>query len=217
LKLGTEGFSPAMVGKIEYAGANHSSFEQASRSLAHLAELSISGMHVQRVTERLGRQRQAERDRQVEQFKAGQLKPRQRQPPAVAAVHLDAGKVQLRQEDAGRGVHQPHWSDDKVACLVTYPANATPAQDPQPEPPAAFLDRPTVLRLCQEIRQVRNDPSTTPMAQRPTRSSTAKVGEPDGQQTGEPQALAPHGGGDHAIGRTIWLDGCGRSEGSWIL
>jgi len=151
LNLGTEGFSAAVVRKIEYAGANNPSFEQAARSLEHLGELSISGMHVQRVTERLGRQRQAERDRQVERFKAGQLKPTHRQPPAVAAVHVDAGKLQLRQDGAGRGVHQPHWSDDKVACLVTYPANPTPGQDPQPEPPAAFLDRPTVLRLCQEV------------------------------------------------------------------
>jgi hypothetical protein len=178
-----------MVGKIEYAGANHPSFEQAARSLEHLAELSISGMHVQRVTERLGRQRQAERDRQVEQFKAGQLQPTHRQPPAVAAVHLDAGKVQMRQQDAGRGVHQPHWSDDKVACLVTYPANATAGHDPHPEPPAAFLERPTVLRLCQEISRVRNDPSTTPTAQRPGQTSAGKGGEADGPPRGGPKPL----------------------------
>ena len=169
MKLGTEGYSPAIVAKIEYAGANHGSFAQASRSLGRLAEMSISAMHVQRITERLGRERAQERDRQVEQFQAGECQPAYGQAPAVAAVHVDAGKAQCRQEQCGPGVHGRHWSDDKVACLVTYAPNPTPGQDPRPEPPKAFLDRPAVLRLCQEIRQVRGDPTTAATAPRPTR------------------------------------------------
>lgn len=39
------------------------------------------------------------------------------EPPAVVAVHVDAGKVQLRQGEVSRGVHQPHWGDVQVACL----------------------------------------------------------------------------------------------------
>jgi len=161
--LGTEGYSAAVLAKIEYAGADSRSFDKAAESLVRLAELPISGMHVQRITERLGRERAAERDRQVEQFKAGQLPPTHAQPPAVAVVHLDAGKVQLRADGGGRGVRQRHWSDTKVACLETYAAK-TDASDPQPDPPEVFLDRPAVMRLCQEIRQVRNDPSTRPTA-----------------------------------------------------
>jgi hypothetical protein len=161
--LGTEGYSAALVAKIEYAGANEVSFGQASEALRRLAELTISAKHIQRITERLGNERAAQRDRDVEQMKAGKLAPVHAQPPRVAAIHLDAGKVQLRQDDGQVGVRQPHWSDTKVGCLLTYIAPSGQA-DPQPKPPQVFLDPPRVMRLCQEIQQVRSDPSTRPTA-----------------------------------------------------
>lgn len=161
--MGTEGYSAALVAKIEYAGANEGSFLQASQALERLAELPISAKHVQRITERLGHERGVQRDGEVERMKAGTLAPAHVQPPRVAAIHLDAGKIQLRADDGRVGVHQPHWSDTKVGCFLTYtapPGNA----DPQPRPPKAFLDPPNVMRLCQEIQQVRSDPSTVPTA-----------------------------------------------------
>ena len=163
LALGTEGYSAALVGKIEYAGANEGSFHEAAEALHRLAELPISAKHVQRITQRLGQERTAQRDRQVERMKAGKLAPQHAQPPRVAAIHLDAGKVQLRADDGRVGVRQPHWSDTKVGCFLTYTAPAGKT-DPQPKPPKAFLDPPHVMRLCQEIRQVRSDPATRPTA-----------------------------------------------------
>jgi hypothetical protein len=155
-----------VLAKIEYAGANHESFGQAADALRRLAELPISAKHVQRVSERLGRQRGQQRDRQVEQMRAGKLSPARAQPPQVAAIHLDAGKIQLRADDGKAGVRQPHWADTKVGCLLTYAAPQGNA-DPQPQPPAVFLDPPRVMRLCQEIQQVRSNPSTRPTAAKP--------------------------------------------------
>jgi hypothetical protein len=155
LKLGTEGYSPRLLAKIEYAGANESSFAQAHRSLEVLAELSISTKHVWRITQRLGRERGQQRDAAVTAMQAGDLKPRYIEPPRVAAVHLDAGKIQLRQSGGGPGVRGPHWADTKVGCFLTY----TPISgdcDPQPEPPAVFLDPPRVMRLCREMERVRS-------------------------------------------------------------
>jgi hypothetical protein len=151
--------------KIEYAGANEGSFQQASEALAHLAEFSISAKHVQRITERLGQERLQERDRDVERMKAGQLAPTHTQPPRVAAIHLDAGKIQLRADGGRPGVRGPHWSDTKVGCFLTYTAPAGD-RDPQPQPPQAFLDPPRVMRLCQEMHEVRSDPTTRPTAAR---------------------------------------------------
>lgn len=173
LKLGSEDYSPAVLAKIEYAGGDAGSFERAAESLHRLAELAISSKHVQRITERVGRGRAAERDRQVEQMKAGQLKSAYAEPPAVGVVHVDAGKVQLRTDDGAPGVHQPHWSDTKVACLETYAAKPDD-RDPQPEPPAVFLNRPAVMRLCQEIKQVRNDPRTRPTAAKPAKPAAVE-------------------------------------------
>jgi len=161
--LGTEGYSLALLAKIEYAGANEGSFAQAAEALRRLAELPISDRHVERITERLGRERADQRDARVERMKAGTLSPARAEPPRVAAIHLDAGKIQMRAQDGQPGVRDPHWSDTKVACLLTYSA-PTGGGDPQPKPPKAFLDPPHVMRLCQEIRQVRCDPSTRPTA-----------------------------------------------------
>ena len=163
MALGTEGYSAALVAKIEYAGANEGSFGQGAKALGRLAELSISAKHVQRITERLGSERAGQRDGDVQRMKADKLDPTHAQPPRVAAIHLDAGKIQLRADDGQAGVRQPHWSDTKVACFLTYTAPAGKA-DPQPQPPQAFLDPPHVMRLCQEVQQVRSDPSTRPTA-----------------------------------------------------
>jgi hypothetical protein len=163
LALGTEGYSAALVAKIEYAGANEESFEKAAQTLDRVGEVSISAKHVQRISERLGGERVQQRDREVEQMKTGQLRPVYRQPPQVAAIHLDAGKIRLRGEEGGVGVREPHWADTKVACLQTY--TSVPCErDPHPDPPAVFLDPPRVMRLCQEMEQVRGSPATCPTA-----------------------------------------------------
>ena len=166
------------MAKIEYAGANEVSFHQAAEALRRLAELPISAKHVQRLTARLGRERAGRRDRDVERMKAGRLAPAHAQPPRVAAIHLDAGKIQLRADDGRVGVRQPRWSDTKVGCFLTYTAPGG-HEDPQPQPPKAFLDPPHVMRLCQELQQVRADPATRPTAAKPglTPAAEAAVAE----------------------------------------
>jgi hypothetical protein len=155
LQLGGEGYSPSLLQKIEYAGGNGRSFETAAESLQRLAECTISARHVERLTERLGKERAAERDVGAAAMQLGKLHSAYKQPPAVAVVMLDAGKAQFRQEDVGPGVHQPHWGDTKVACLQTY-SNVGYDKDPQPEPPEAFLDPQRVERLCREMERVRS-------------------------------------------------------------
>ncbi len=166
MALGTEGYSAALVAKIEYAGVHQESFQQAAENLAYVGDLPISAKHVQRITERLGRERASQRDQQVEQMRARELQLVYRQPPAVVAVHVDAGKLRLRAADGRPGVREPHWADTKVACLQTY--TSVPCEhDPQPEPPALFLDPPRVVRLCQEMEQIRGNPATRPKAAKP--------------------------------------------------
>ena len=50
MKLGSEGYSPGLLKKIEFAGGNSRSFAVAAESLERLAEFSISGRHVERLT-----------------------------------------------------------------------------------------------------------------------------------------------------------------------
>ena len=154
MKLGGEGYSPGLLTKIEYAGGNARSFQRAAEALERLAESSISARHVERLTERLGQERAAERDRAAGALKARKLHAQYKQAPAVAVVMLDAGKAQFRQEQAGPGVHGPRWGDTKVACLQTYSAVGYD-RDPQPNPPKTFLDPQRVERLCREMERIR--------------------------------------------------------------
>ena len=157
--MGAEGYSPAVLQKIEFAGGNAVSFEQAATALKVLAELEISGKHDQRLTVRLGEERREERDREVEAFCRRELRPQHKEPPRVVAVHVDAGKAQMRADDGTPGVREPRWGDTKVACLNSYTAPVPQETDPQPEPPAAFLDPPAVARLVAEVHQVRGQPT----------------------------------------------------------
>jgi hypothetical protein len=164
LKLGGEGYSPALLKKIEYAGGNCRSFETAAQTLERLAEAAISSRHVERLTERLGRERAAERDVAAAAMQVGKLHSAYKQAPAVAVVMLDAGKAHFRQEDCGPGVHGPRWGDTKVACLQTY-TDVSYDRDPQPEPPEIFLSPERVERLCREMERVRGSGGQKPAEQ----------------------------------------------------
>lgn len=187
LKLGlsTEGYSPRILRKIEYAGGNAPSFAQAHDALTRLAEITISAKHIERLTERLGQERQAQRDATVEAFQKGVSQPRYQDCPAVVAIHLDAGKIQLRTDDGAPGVRLPHWGDTKVACLASYGSPPEDGKDPQPEPPAAFVNPARVARLCSEMERVRSQPAvvTPPAATQAESAATSEESEEDERKT----------------------------------
>jgi transposase len=54
LKLGTEGYSPAVLEKGVRQASKTSSFVEASEDMRELAEIEISPTHLQRLSERIG-------------------------------------------------------------------------------------------------------------------------------------------------------------------
>jgi hypothetical protein len=150
LQLGTEGYSPHLLRKVVRQAAKVS-FQEASADLRELAELKVSPTHVWRLSERIGREWAAQRDSDVRAFRQGELARDYAEAPAVAAVMLDGGRVQTRAAENGRGVAAPAWQETKVACCLSL-ASAASARDPQPDPPAKFLDRQRVARLAAELK-----------------------------------------------------------------
>lgn len=154
LEIGTEGYSPKILEKIEYAGANAVSFHQAEQHMKVLADLEISGKHIQRLTERLGAEREKRRAEDVEAMKAGELEVKVLNRPNICAVHVDAGKVQTREDDGqGSGVRGAGWNDTKVACLVSYQGKEYDT-DPEPEVPRKLVEREAVKQLCKEMATI---------------------------------------------------------------
>jgi hypothetical protein len=129
------------------------SFVEASEDMQELAEIEISATHLQRLSERVGEEWVELRDEDVEKFRQRELERDYKESPRGAAVvMLDGGRVQTRAEDAGRGVSEPGWRESKVACCLTLQTKSQ-AVDPQPEPPAKFLEPTHAARLASEVKR----------------------------------------------------------------
>ncbi|WP_162671622.1 hypothetical protein [Gemmata massiliana] len=87
-----------MLAKIVHAGAVLPSFELASKTLGLLADISISGRHVGRLTEAIGAELVAARDARTEAHRLRTLKPQVPNVPGVVAVEVDGGRYQRRAE-----------------------------------------------------------------------------------------------------------------------
>jgi hypothetical protein len=128
------------------------SFQEASEHLQALAEVSISATHLQRLSERVGKEWAQARDQEVQAFREDKLVCAYAAAPKAAAVMVDGGRVQTRAADAGRGVQEAKWRETKVACCLSL-ATQEQAVDPQPEPPRKFLDAERVARLAAEVKR----------------------------------------------------------------
>jgi hypothetical protein len=151
LHLGTEGYSPTVLRKAVRQAGKAASFRDASDDLKELLQVAICPSHLLKLAERVGREWAAARDADVRAFRAGRLTADYAQPPQVATVLVDGGRVQTRGEESGRGVVDPAWREVKVACCQTL-SSRVHATDPQPEPPRKFLDPVEAARLAAEMK-----------------------------------------------------------------
>ncbi|HVL11404.1 MAG TPA: LysR family transcriptional regulator [Gemmata sp.] len=165
-----------MLAKIVHAGAVLPSFELAARTLRLLADISVCGRHVGRLTEAVGAELVAARDERAEAHRTRKLEVQVPNTPGAAAVEVDGGRYQRRAEGQGTGARAPQWRGDKVARLVTL-ASRTHDTDPQPEPPECFSDRKHVGNLAQ--RPVAPDPGIARGIVEPTSGPDAVEWQPE--------------------------------------
>jgi hypothetical protein len=158
----------------------------------------VDPKQVERLTERVGAERVAERDAQAAAFGALPLAEKFRAPagqaaPDLAVVMADGGRLQILDRapapaaaaalppvpEGAPAAAEPawdeeapaaagHWREDKVALLLTMSSAASGA-DPCPDIPASFLD---VVRIPQLARQLKKDA-------RPTEDAVAGADEPE--------------------------------------
>jgi hypothetical protein len=213
LRLDNHGYSPAILDKIGTAGAELKSFALAARMLAKLAEVTISERHVGRLTLTLGAELQAERDARAAALPPQTVREQQPGPaPAVVAVEVDGGRLHTRAEGQGRGVHEPHWREDKIACLLTLQSPERDT-DPQPELPACFLERARVARLVQEVshqRAASAEPLVVPAAA-PAADTAAR------ETSASPGADAPAGGAGESVSGSAPARAAGRWQPQRLL
>lgn len=162
-----------MQQKIVHAGVNSSSYQQASRDLAALGDLTVAPKPIERLLHRIGRERTDQRDAAVAAHAALPLMEKDaaanpRRPcPAVAMVSVDGGRLQVRTpppspasdseplpesseplSKASEPARKGHWRESKVAVLETS-FSAVCAVDPDPDVPRCFLD---LKRTAETVR-----------------------------------------------------------------
>ena len=154
LALGTEGYSTAVLQKAMRLVARAPSFKEASDDLRELLQVALSPSHLGKLAQRIGGEWAGLRAADIQDFKDRKAKPQYAEAPQAAAVMVDGGTLQARAAEQPRGVHEPGWREFKAACLQTLASKAS-AVDPQPEPPAKFLDPPQAARLAAAIKEGR--------------------------------------------------------------
>ena len=175
-------WSPTLQRKIARAGTKNTSFAAGSDDLLDYLELQVDVKQVERVTERIGKERYAERDAAVERYLSLPLVERKDKPegvpaPALAVVGVDGGRLQIRSDRtaaanasagpataatpaAGAEEALPPTDDkhrgthwrEDKIGLLMTMTSKEQACDPCPQVPAAFVDPTRIAKLARELK-----------------------------------------------------------------
>ena len=165
--------SPAVLEKKVLAAAHASSYAIGELMLRKIGGVELSGRGLNKTAVKIGAELVADREaRTVAYFQ--QPLPRQHVQPAtpisLACVSADGGRIQTRDEGGGRGVHHPHWRENKNALFMRMKSTRF-ASDPHPELPACFADPQRMKKLLSGIAEglaaSAGDPTSTASDQEP--------------------------------------------------
>ena len=141
-----------MLQRIVWAGANLTSFAQASTALSQLAGLELSGKRVRRITEQIGQDRLQERRDQVNDFQQQPLMQRlessaESAVPELGTVMMDGGRYQRRDHFGEKNYEGSHWKEDKVG-LVLRMSSEVHESDPHPDFPSWLASAEVVAQIA---------------------------------------------------------------------
>jgi hypothetical protein len=174
-----EELSPALVERLTYLGTKLPSFRDAHEALDVLLRTKLSLKRVERITERIGRERVAQREAEIAAWFRRPLveklaAPAGVKPPQVAAVLADGGRLQLR--DAAPDATS-HWHEYKGGVLHSLVSDVS-EHDPCPQVPEVFLQRERIDKLTREITSLAARPETSA-----TETDVPSAGTPDTRET----------------------------------
>lgn len=160
-----ETLAPSLLEKASLLGTVLPSFPAAHQASQGLLERVLGIKRIERLTERIGEERVAQRDAETQVFESLPLvekehKPRGIKAPEVAGVMPDGGRLQLCKRNKKS---KTHWHEYKAACLLGQRSEVS-ADDPCPELPEMFLQRGRVETLTREIGKKAADEDRTDVA-----------------------------------------------------
>lgn len=133
--------TPKLCKRIVFASAEARSFERAAVVLREVADCQVSAKTIERVTREVGQELASEREQNWPSEKPPS------EPPQLAVVQVDGGRIRVRQSGLGPGVHDAVWRESKNACLVRM-SSSCHSTDPHPALPRAFQDAHHVAEIA---------------------------------------------------------------------
>jgi hypothetical protein len=123
--------------------------------LRKIGGINLSGRGLNKTAVKIGSEMAAQRDAQTEAY-FNQPLPRQharpKMPIELASVSVDGGRMQTRDEGGGKGVHHPHWRENKNALFLRMKSGFF-ADDPQPDLPACYANREWMKKLLSGVAE----------------------------------------------------------------
>lgn len=144
---------------MSYLGTLLQSFPDGEKAIGKLLEMMLGRKRIERLTERIGGERVAERVAEVERFENLTLTeklagPEGVQPPEAAAVMADGGRFQKTTQNSDSKTHWHEYKAGFCASLEGRPDDVPAgeqAPDPLPDVPAFLLNLEQVETLTREI------------------------------------------------------------------
>lgn len=166
MRLDSQRLTPRARRKVVYAGGANTSHGKGAESLNELAEWQLKTPRVAELTHQAGREMKEEQKARVQSFHEQQAQRPLTQPrsapgdapenrPEVGVVEIDGGRIRARNENSPRGVSNPHWREFQAGCVVRLQSKSS-AEDPRPDVPRLFLNRPQVHKLVSQLHRQRN-------------------------------------------------------------
>jgi hypothetical protein len=162
LRLDGGSVSPVVLEKKVLVAAYAPSYAVGELMLRKVGGIDLTGRGLNKTTVKIGLEMVRERDARIEAY-FNQALPRQHARPKtaieLACVSVDGGRMQTRDEGGGKGVHHPHWRENKNALFLRMKSSSF-KDDPCPDLPACFADRERMKKLLSGVGEAETPPTT---------------------------------------------------------
>lgn len=140
--------TPGFKRQIVILDAETRSLKRASIVMKRVVGLDVSTNTIERVALEVGNDLEAAEQEHWQKVLIGEVTV-----PSVAIVEFDGGRIRTRKTGCGPGVHldAKGWNETKNAIFVSA-TSETSQVDPQPDPPACFLDAGHVAKLTEKAK-----------------------------------------------------------------
>lgn len=137
-----------MVQRAIIAAAETRSFKRGALVMKEVAGQPLSAKTIERLVRDVGAELAHRRDLPVRADDSLAVRPAD--PPDLAVVECDGGRIRTREPDHGPGVHLDGkgWRETKNACLIRA-KRKTFTDDPQPDPPSCFCSPAHVAKIAE--------------------------------------------------------------------